>query len=133
MPQEAVIGEYADYRYYKERYGGSSIPEDQFKRCSRWATKLVDQITFGRVQKMAYSEVPDFVKDAVCAASECYYLQWQSEAGGARSETNDGYSITYAGGGDKTKMASQAVSLVKTYLEGSGLLYRGVYRPHCWR
>lgn len=108
----------ADYTYYTQEYGGKTIAEADFTRHARAASAYVNAITFGRAEKSGL----DCVKDAVCAAAEIYHEA--DKRAGITSENNDGYSVTFASAADT---ASRVGDIVRTYLSGTGLLYRGAY------
>lgn len=128
---------YADYGYYVDGqagYGGSKIPEEQWTTFAKKADALIDQLTSGRCKKL--SPCPDFVKDAECSAAEILYngflieqsVNEQTGHGSVRSESNDGYSISF---GDVSSLQktmdsakSNAINEIRTYLANSGLLLR---------
>ena len=125
MPQEAITSPYVDYKYYSDTYGGEKVPEDSFEACEKRAEAVLHQITFGRVKQLP--EIPDLIKDAICAMVEVKYQEDKKQAG-LKSETIDGYSVTYESSGG-TAGASGTVRLMyeeaKVYLANTGLLYRG--------
>ena len=42
-----------------------------------------------------------------------------------KSESNDGYSVSYADAGSYSAVSSEMYRTVRTYLANTGLLYRG--------
>lgn len=60
--------EYADYAYYTDSYHGSAVTEQEWPRLSIQASAYLDMITMGRIQRL--KEIPDAVKNAVCAVVE---------------------------------------------------------------
>lgn len=126
MPQAAVSRSYATYEYYQKDFGGTAIVADRFQVCAAWASRLVDRITFGRVARMAEAERPDFVRDAVCAAAEVYLSGMDAAEKSVKSESNDGYSVTYADAKTLSSVSKEARSAAMMYLANSGLVYRGV-------
>lgn len=125
MPQEAITSPYVDYEYYSNTYGGKTIPKDSFDVVEKRAEAVLHRITFDRVKQLP--EIPDLVKDAICAMAEVRY-QEEKKQPGLKSETIDGYSVTYESSGG-TAGASGTVKLMyeeaKVYLANTGLLYRG--------
>lgn len=120
---------YADYEWYSTEYGGAAIPATAFPSYASRASAIVDQITFGRVAKLAKDgALLDCVRDAVCAAAESLYEYKQAASREIKSESNDGYSVTYADAGTEQQAMSKAAMLIKTYLSNTGLLYRGAYQ-----
>lgn len=115
---------YADYTYYEKIYFGKSIPPDEFPGAMRTASSLVDRVTFGRVCRMV--AVPEEVKIAACAAADCYYRYTKKMDRDVKSESNDGYSVTYS---DVTasgkEAAEEAIARIRDHLICTGLLYRG--------
>ncbi len=117
---------YADYNYYTATFGGKAIPEGNFLACARWTSALLDRLTFGRLKK--FDAVPDAVKDAVCAASEKYYSSQQRTASGVKSESNDGYSVSYDDALSDTQREASLAGIIRNMLAGTeyaSLLYRG--------
>lgn len=130
MARKANTRPYSDYEWYATQFGGNIITEERdYKHCAIWASALIDQITSGRVAHL--TEIPDFVKDAVCAASDIYFQYQRSANREAKSESNDGYSITYADTATERQIIAKAADVVKVYLSSTGLTYRGCARhPH---
>lgn len=130
MLQEAITGPYVDYNYYSETYGGNKIPKDSFDACEKRAEAVLHRISFDRVKRLP--EIPDMVKDAICAMAEIDY-QEEKKTPGVKSENSDGYAVTYADSGNTTG-ASGRVALMhqeaSIYLGNTGLLYKGVSRKY---
>ena len=99
MLQEAITGPYVDYNYYSETYGGNKIPKDSFDACEKRAEAVLHRISFDRVKRLP--EIPDMVKDAICAMAEIDY-QEEKKTPGVKSENSDGYAVTYADSGNTT-------------------------------
>lgn len=132
---------YADYGYYIGEYlcgKNPAIPDSEFGFWEKQARKEIDARTFGRVKNLA--EIPEEVKDCVCAIAEVFYAadhveKTASEVGAAGplvSYSNDGQSGTFANdtSGIYTESGKQQVikQLVRKYLIHTGLLYCGVGR-----
>jgi hypothetical protein len=84
------------YEYYKSGFLGNAIPsEADFNRLCLRAGSFIDCVTFGRLDLAAWQEVVDetALKNAVCAVCDALYAQAGRE--GIKSESNDGYSVTY--------------------------------------
>lgn len=105
---------YVDYEFYKETYHGT-LANDTFLSLVNKAQKKVDYYTFGRINKYT---IDDNVKYCICEVidkvSEYDPL--------VISETNDGFSQTYASNSDFYKEIQKIVSM---YLPN--LCYRGFY------
>lgn len=121
---------YVDYDYYKSKsgYGGSKLTEEQFARNLKKAQAFVDRITFRRIEtwNLTESEIPDYIKDAVCAVSEQMQAFAESEKNGAlkTSESVGKQSVSYqyaSGATQESILAECAMS----YLHGTKFAYRG--------
>ena len=121
---------YADYAYYTDTYHGDKLTEAEFLKYSRQASAMVDRVTFGRLMALGAEDIIGAVKDATCAAAErIKTLETRSDTGIA-SESNDGYSVAYKDVGKADSRDYEVMAVIATYLEVTGLLYRGVYRNH---
>lgn len=118
---------YVDYDYYHNVWEGTLIPFKDFNQYAMKAQRLINYITQGRA-----ADHIDKVQDAVCAGAEASYEYRQSISNipqGIKSESTDGYSVTYADFNltKSTKQEQEAMLKVITQeLSGTGLLYRGV-------
>ena len=90
---------YVDFIYYRDSFGGTTIPEANFIRFERKARIFIDDITFDRLKNDA-TLIDDTVKECLCEIMECNYKldQEEAETGGKliSSETIDQHSVTYA-------------------------------------
>lgn len=130
---------YADYAYYTGSYFGSSIPEASWPEWSRKASMRVEYLTFGRTDKLSASVLPDAVFDAVCCAAEVMYeydvrkkaRESASSNGTVKSESNDGYSVSYAGvdsadeSADAENCDNAVMDVISEYLAHTGLMFKG--------
>lgn len=128
---------YATYDYYKNDFGGVTVPEDDFPAAAARASRYLDAITMGRIGKIGECSEP--VMNACCAAAEIAwrYSKYSSqiaEAGTKSSESVGDYSVTYRTS-EITQNASRGVSefeqvemytAVKPFLYSTGVLYRGL-------
>ena len=87
---------YADFSFYKDTFGGESIPADVFDRQSFKASKYLDKITFGRISEVD-EELMEDVRCAVCEMAELSYESDSAKVDGktVKSVNNDGYSVTF--------------------------------------
>lgn len=135
---------YADYEYYKDTYLGAAIQEDDFSRLALRASSYLDYYTQGR---SAHNSDLEALKMACCALAEQYQtietaqkaaqksLSYAAETDGAEvsSESVGSWSKSYQSGGASATAAAGAMTaynqtladIVKKYLAGTGLLYRG--------
>lgn len=112
---------YADFTYYDEVFGGTSIPADCFDRHAFKVSRYLDKITFDRVGTIEENdELMDQVRYAVCEMVEQSYMAESAKVDGktVKSVSNDGYSMTFVteadGGSDLT--SGQLYNTAMTYL-----------------
>ena len=89
---------YADFTYYDEVFGGTSIPADCFDRHAFKVSRYLDKITFDRVGTIEENdELMDQVRYAVCEMAEQSYMAESAKVDGktVKSVSNDGYSMTF--------------------------------------
>ena len=123
MPQEAIREPYVDYDYYSNEYMGN-LDLIRFSQNLKWATALIDEITYGRIVKL--DSIPDCVKDAVEKYDQYKQLKDQK----LKSESNDGYAVSYADAEKMSAVRSEIIADMKMYLAGTGLIYRGRSRKY---
>ena len=127
---------YVDFIYYRDSFGGTTIPEANFIKLERKARVFIDDVTFDRL-KNDTTLIDDTVKECLCEIMECNYKldQEEAETGGKliSSETIDQYSVTYAVSDieknevDKSRINfTKFYNIARQYLSNTGLLYRGV-------
>lgn len=138
-----MVKPYADYEYYSGIYGGSAIAEGDWLYWANRACAKVDFLTFGRTARLESAVLPEdtfaAVQNAVCAVAEIYFRydtkraarEVATQHGAMKSESNDGYSVTYAGAeaDDDSSLAAsadaEAVEMIGEYLAHTGLMFRG--------
>ena len=127
---------YVDFIYYRDSFGGTTIPEANFIKLERKARVFIDDITFDRLKNDA-TLIDDTVKECLCEIMECNYKleQEEAETGGKliSSETIDQHSVTYAVSDtekneiDKSRINfTKFYNIARQYLSNTGLLYGGV-------
>ncbi len=118
---------YADYDYYSETYLGIAIAEADFPRLALRASAEIDRLTFGRAARQTDSAVVDKIQMATCAVAE--ELQKGEQSGGAdalTSESQGGYSVTYAANSSRAMTNTQRVqSAAALWLDGTYLMFSG--------
>ena len=125
MVQEDVRRPYVDFTYYKNDYGGTQIKtENDFKRVENISEAFVNQVTFGRIARL--SSIVDSIKDAICCVADTVAVQNEKREAVVKSESNDGYSISYQTEQTEEEFESRLYQIASTYLMSSGLLYMGV-------
>lgn len=125
---------YVSYEYFKAAFGGT-IPEAAFPVVEAKAEAHISYFTYPNGDIFATADV-DRVKLAVCAAAEVVYYNnlaasGQGAAKGVKSESNDGYSVTYVVEAQDGQTAEEALrkkvyEAVKLYLLPTGWLRRKV-------
>ncbi len=120
---------YADYDYYKNEFGGSVVPEPSFIRAVKVASNYIDIFTFNRITEL---EIVDSIRDCACDMAETVYnLTMKNGEKNMKSESNDGYSVTYItervdGQDVNSLLRNKLYSVCRGYLLRTGLMYRGV-------
>lgn len=131
---------YCDFQYYTESYYGDVIPSNDFNRLCERASEKVDYYTSNRIDLSELDETTiDKVKKAVCCVSELLYdvqiaQTLERENGGqvVSSVSSGSESIHYGTAKQSTTYDAKAdlnksiYDSIKTYLSGTGLLYRGL-------
>lgn len=119
-----------DYSYYRDSFGGTKVPQEDFLKYVKQAEAYIGYLTAGKSDDSGMGAV----KDAVCAVCDVYALDAaQAQADGGReksSENNDGYSVSYVteGVAGQTRgevLRKKAYQAAYPYLAFTGLLYRG--------
>jgi hypothetical protein len=117
---------YANYAYYKDSFGGT-LTEEEFNLYARKAERFLNYVIIGEI-----SEVTEQVKNAVCSAAEAVAEIREGVANipqGIKSESTDGYSVTYKdyNADELAEREKRAMyKAIKQELSGTGLLYQGV-------
>lgn len=117
---------YADYAYYKDSFGGD-LTAEEFNRYAHKAERFFNHVVMGKI-----SDVTEPVKNAVCAAAEAVAEIRESVQNipqGIKSESTDGYSVTYKdyNAEELAEREKRAMyKAIKQELSGTGLLYQGV-------
>lgn len=114
---------YVDYTYYKDTYHGSKITEAAFPNVELEAEAYVNAITFGRVLRM--ETVPSCVKNAICAAVDVMKEYEEGKQSAVKSESNDGYSISYGDPISEQEYLNKRKTKVRAHLANTGLTYKG--------
>ena len=118
---------YATYSYYKNQFFGGKLEAEDFYRYAKRACAEIDHVTFGRCKKMSEQEIPDEVRDAVCAIVDLLYRFESARGAEIASESNDGVSVSYRDISDKRKQEQEIRQTLRTFLAPTGLMFRGVY------
>ena len=121
--------DYATYDDYVGIYRGTVLEPTDWPLVCREASALVDQLTYGRLQRVA--PVTDPVKMAVCAAVESLFQsdkEVQAVSPGIKSESVGSHSVTYEDAATITaRRRAQAIDAINLYLPPwDPLRYAGV-------
>ena len=106
---------YVSYEYYIAAFGGVKMEMEEFYAAERAAEAYIRYMTFPNGDVFGTADCA--VKNAVCAAAEAYHdvmLGTSSGNGPIKSESNDGYSVTYASQG-KDGEAAETLAHRKMY------------------
>lgn len=116
----------SDYTYYKEKFCGKLIPQDDFLYFAARASEYIGWHTFDRItdEYMKNEEAAVLkIKSCCCALAESEYKFEQNSD--ISSEKNGNYSVTYEKKSDSSHNAEKS-RIIAMYLGNTGLLYRGV-------
>lgn len=127
---------YVNYDFYKDTLGGL-IPGDKFAAVEAKAEAHISYLTY--INGDIFAKESAAVKLAVCAAAEVIYKDMTSNTAGAgvKSESNDGYSVTYVTEAQDGQTAEEALrkkvyEAIRLYLLPTGWLSRKVkIGGHC--
>lgn len=127
---------YVNYDFYKDTLGGL-IPEDKFAAVEAKAEAHISYLTY--INGDIFAKESAAVKLAVCAAAEVIYKDMTSNTAGVgvKSESNDGYSVTYVTEAQDGQTAEEALrkkvyEAIRLYLLPTGWLSRKVkIGGHC--
>lgn len=125
------MNNYIDYDFYKESYGGTSVPQNSFLRFSIKASAYIDKITFNRIPKMyiidSTSEeynIPDNVRFATCETMETMF-KIESDGGVISSESTGNHSVSYVDGISTMSEEKKINEVATLFLNCTGLCYKG--------
>lgn len=129
---------YVSYEFYSQTFG-TTIPEADFPKVEAKAEAVIGYLTY--INGDIFAKEDNRVKLAVCAAAEVVYYQNQAsangnQAAGVKSETNDGYSVTYITEAQDGQTAEEflrkkILEAVRVYLLPTGWLSRSLKGGHC--
>lgn len=114
---------YVDFSYYQNTYHGNVLKATDFENAELEAEAFVNAVTFGRIRKLP--EIPECVKNAVCAVAEIIHRRNEKQNNTVSSESNDGYSVSYVTATNDEDYRKELLSKVKMWLSGTGLMYKG--------
>lgn len=120
---------YVSYDFYKET-SGNIIPAESFPRAEMQAEAHIKALTYINGDIFAVESAT--VKMAVCAAAEVIYQHEKNGgAAGIKSESNDGYSVSFVAEAQDGQTAEEALrkkvyEAVRLYLLPTGWLGRRV-------
>lgn len=124
---------YADYTFYKERYGGTQDEAD-FEQNAMSASQYIRNITHGKSDGYDGDEL----KYATCESADALFSMSQASGNSYRekkSENTDGYSVTYVVEGRDGETLEELTErkvygIVRKWILSTGLLYAGARCGH---
>lgn len=117
---------FADYRYYKDQFRGSLIPEAEFEYRAARASEYLDRVTFGRIsEEIMGSDTAAALSIRSCCWAIAEADHSYEKNAGKTSEKIGSYSVSYAESSDEIRDNSRN-KLADMYLGNTGLLFRGV-------
>lgn len=125
---------YIDKQYYDDEFQGESIEDDaEFNRVAKRASEIIDQLTMYKLAINGLESLTDFQQEQVKKATAAQVEFYQLKGGYAEVESGEDFSnfsigsFTYSkGGASDNKQADRISPSTMTYLEPTGLLYRGI-------
>lgn len=127
---------YVSYDYYSQTFGGL-LSEADFNKAEARAEAVIGYLTY--INGDIFAKEDNRVKLAVCAAADVIHYNQASangnQAAGVKSESNDGYSVTYVTEAQDGQTAEELLrkkvhEAVRVYLLPTGWLSR-VVRGGC--
>jgi hypothetical protein len=122
---------YADYAFYSTSFLGTAIESSNFPRLALRASRIIDQVTFGRANSVITentdADTIELIKMATCAVAEEMFAEEQSgNLDGVTSERVGSYSVTF-GAGSKNAMSNEEKQerAARLYLGFTGLMFKG--------
>jgi hypothetical protein len=121
---------YVDEAFYKDKYllGRKPVISTGFSFYARSASKIMNSLTFGRIDKL--SELTEDIQMCCCEIAErCYTNEKELKAaGGKTSEKIGTYSVTFSEKvlTDIEISSADANRIMNKWLSETGLLYRGI-------
>lgn len=102
------------YSYYKDSYGGDTVPLASWQRYYAKAEARLQRYTFHRLK----NKWPEMAKNALCEMVEAMYSNDKHD--NKVSENTDGYSVTYQQ--SNQSIDSTLYNIARTYLSGTGYM-----------
>lgn len=93
---------YADVTYYKETYGGSSIPDDALERALKRASRHLDTLTYNRIIGVGFEHLTAFQRDIIqevcCRQADFEYENADELSCILQNYAINGVSMTFGSG-----------------------------------
>lgn len=124
---------YADYEFYINVYHGNA-PKNEISEYLYRAEDYVDRVTFGRItpEVLENAEYSTLIGKACCACAE-YLRSLDKRTELITQEKVGNYSVSYQANSsvsqssiEKKKYSAVKMYLDNIYINGVGLMYRGV-------
>ena len=115
-----------DYSFYTESYltgREAVIDAASFPHVERTASNIVRGLTYGNIDET--NAIPEPVQMCVCEVAEALHRYDKLSERGVTSEKVGDYSVTYEVQ-TKTQLTKDIVSIVRNWLQNTGLLFSGV-------
>lgn len=122
---------YIDFQFYTNEFKGVSLSEDAFNSLVGRASDIIDQVTNYKIEQIGFDNLyPTFqqrVKKATVAQVEFMHVN----GGVIAMQSSDASNVSigkfsYSTGVSDKVMAKSISDSAIAYLNGTGLLYRGV-------
>jgi len=132
-----MLTKLVDYDYYKNTYGGSSIPESSFELYSKKASVRINYFTSNKITEILLN---NDIKDSLCEIADLLQEQdkliesQNNDQQEVASETVGPHSKSYVNKASlrdkriltKEELNSECYKICYRYLAHTGLMYRGI-------
>lgn len=122
---------YADAEYYRNEYGGSTVPEEELEKRLKTASRHIDSLTYNRIVSRGISNLTEFqreiIQDVCCRQADFEYENADMIETVISSYSLNGASVQF--GSTWNVMAGSGVAMKRdTYqlLQQTGLCSRQV-------
>lgn len=122
---------YADVEYYKETYGGTSIPDDALERALKQASRHIDTLTYNRIVGAGFDHLTSFqqdiIKEVCCTLADFEYENEDMLNSVLQSYAINGVSMAFGSGWNVVCQNGVAIRRdTYEYLSQTGLCCRSL-------
>lgn len=104
---------YADAAYYKDVFGGDTIPTDDLDKCLRTASRHIDSLTYNRIVGQGIMNLTEFQQDIIrevcCEMAEFEYENADMIQSVLQNYSINGVSMSFGNSWNVRTMSGVAV------------------------